>query len=63
MDLLNGLWNLAGVPTRQVSCWYPDGHFRPRTEDDIASVAYCWYQTEPHAPFSVLPAAAALGER
>ena len=48
--------------TVQTLGWYPDGHFRPRTEDDIASVAY-WYQTEPHAPFPVLPAAAARGDR
>ena len=59
MDMLNGLWRLAGVPTRQVN---GTEDYRPRTEDGIASVAY-WYQTEPHAPFPVLPDPAARGNR
>lgn len=39
--------------TIQALGWWPNGKFQPLT-DDIASVAY-WYQTEPHAPFPVLP--------
>ena len=58
MDLLNGLWKLAGVPTRPVN---GIEDYRPRT-DNIASVAY-WYQTEPHAHFPVLPDPAARGNR
>ncbi len=40
--------------TVQALGWYPNGTFRPLT-DDIASVAY-WYQLEPHAAFPALPA-------
>ena len=39
--------------TIQALGWWPDGKYEPLT-DDISSVAY-WYQTEPHAPFPVLP--------
>lgn len=39
--------------TVQALGWHPDGKFQPLT-DDIASLAY-WYQTEPHAPFPILP--------
>ena len=39
--------------TVQALGWYPDGHYRPLT-DDIASVAY-WYQLEPHVPFPPFP--------
>jgi hypothetical protein len=31
-------------------------------QDDVASVAY-WYQSEPHQPFPVLPAASARAPR
>jgi hypothetical protein len=41
--------------TIQALGWYPNRKFQPLT-DDIASVAY-WYQTEPHAPFPLLPTA------
>lgn len=44
--------------TIQALGWQSEGRYLP-LEDDIASVAY-WYQTEPHAKFPVLPAAADL---
>ena len=44
--------------TMQALGWKPGGRYLP-LEDDIASVAY-WYQTEPHAKFPPLPAAADL---
>lgn len=34
--------------------WHKDGRYMP-LQDDIATVAF-WYQTEPHNPFSPLPA-------
>ncbi|MBN1583771.1 MAG: DUF2961 domain-containing protein [Anaerolineae bacterium] len=40
--------------TVQALGWWPNRTFEPLT-DDIASVAY-WYQSEPHTPFSALPA-------
>jgi len=39
--------------TIQALGWRSEGRYLP-LQDDIASVAY-WYQTEPHAPFPVLP--------
>ncbi|MCC7146929.1 MAG: DUF2961 domain-containing protein [Phycisphaeraceae bacterium] len=39
--------------TIQALGWWPGGVYEPLT-DDLASVAY-WYQTEPHAPFPLLP--------
>ncbi len=33
--------------------WRSKGRYLP-LQDDIASVAF-WYQTEPHAPFPLLP--------
>jgi len=44
--------------TIQALGWRSDGRYLP-LRDDIASVAY-WYQTEPHAPFPVLPGRDAL---
>ncbi len=42
--------------TIQALGWGPDQKYKKLT-DDIASTAF-WYQTEPHAPFPVLPSAA-----
>jgi hypothetical protein len=39
--------------TIQALGWRSDGRYLP-LQDDIASTAF-WYQTEPHAPFPVLP--------
>lgn len=39
--------------TMQALGWQSGGRYLP-LQDDIASVAF-WYQTEPHAPFPVLP--------
>ncbi|NLF09436.1 MAG: DUF2961 domain-containing protein, partial [Pirellulaceae bacterium] len=44
--------------TMQALGWQSEGRYLP-LEEDIASVAY-WYQTEPHAKFPPLPAAADL---
>ena len=40
--------------TIQALGWRSKGRYLP-LQDDIASVSY-WYQTEPHAPFPILPA-------
>jgi hypothetical protein len=39
--------------TIQALGWRSGGRYLPM-QDDIASVAF-WYQSEPHAPFPVLP--------
>ncbi len=47
--------------TVQALGWYPNGTYRPLT-DDVYSVAY-YYQTEPHQPFPKLPAVEDRWER